>query len=126
MDRDQFQQHVFADPLLSEPIRRAASAGGPKQFGPMTEAAVVALMFPVVRYVLVHIGLPWLYELKRYSELQRLKVLGWIDERYAEEGLDPDAAEAAGDALCRQLEATTDADARSAWERLRDLFRGEQ
>ena len=65
MDREEFQQHVFADPRLAEPIRRAASKGQPRQFGLITEAAVVALMFPLVRYVLVHVGLPWLDAGKR-------------------------------------------------------------
>jgi len=26
-------------------------------------------MFPIVKYLLTNIGLPWMYELKRYSEL---------------------------------------------------------
>jgi len=103
-------------------MRRASSAGGPKQFGVITEAAVVALMFPLVKYVLTHIGLPWLHELKRISELQRQKLHQWIDQRYREEGFDPDAAEAAGDALCDELQATTDAEARGAWQRLLELF----
>ena len=44
MDREQFQQHVFADPHLAEPIRRAASKGRPKQFGVITEAAEISLL----------------------------------------------------------------------------------
>jgi len=61
----------------------------------VVEAAVVALMFPIVQYIVVQIGLPWLHELKRYSEVQRQKVHEWIDEQSRAEGLDPDAVEAA-------------------------------
>ncbi len=123
MDRDQFLRIISNDPQLGDPINQAAKAGQSKQFSVITEAAVVALMFPIVNYLLTRIGLPWLYELKRYSELQRKKVHNWIDERYREEGFDPDAAEAASDALCEHLEQTTDAGARAAWERLAGLMK---
>jgi len=39
------------------------------------EAAIVALVFPVVRHLLANIGLPWMRELSRYTELDRRKVL---------------------------------------------------
>ena len=83
---------------------------------------MVALMFPLVSYVLVHVGLPWLHAAKRFSDLQLAKVHRWIDERYREEGLDPDAAEAAADALCEELQSITDAEARGAWERLAEAM----
>ena len=122
MNRQEFQKAVAGSAHLSGPIERAARAGQPQQFGLVTEAAVVALMFPLAKYVLTQIGLPWLYELKRYSELQRQKFHAWIDEKYREEGFDPDAAEAVGDALLKELEQTTDATAQSAWERLTRLL----
>ena len=59
--------------------------------------------------------------MKRYSELQRQKLHQWIDKKYREEGFDPDAAEAAGDKLLDELEQTTDAAARDAWQRLTQL-----
>jgi hypothetical protein len=115
---------IAADPNLSEPIARAGQAARPgTQFTVVAEAAVVALMFPIVKYIVVQIGLPWLYELKRYSELQRQTVHQWIDERSRAEGLDPDAAEAASEALCRELEQTTSASARASWQRLADLLK---
>ena len=123
MDRDKFLQIISNDPQLADPLKQAAKAGQPAQFSLVTEAAVVALMFPIVKYVLTNIGLPWLHELKRYSEVQRQKVHKWIDEKYREQGFDPDAAEAASDALCEQLEQTTKAEARSAWERLAVLMK---
>lgn len=123
MTRDEFQKTIHDDPRLSEPIHTAAAAASPQQFGVITEAAVVALMFPVARFVVMQVGLPWLYELGRYSELQRRRVHQWIDARYREEGIDPDQAEAASEKLMDELEATTDASVRGAWEHLRELLK---
>ena len=122
MTREEFERVVLADPHLAEPIRASASGNAAKQFGLMTEAAIIALMFPVVKFLLTRIGLPWLSELGRYSELQRGRVHEWIDAKYREEAFDPQQAEAASDALIEQLESTTDRSARSAWERLVHLF----
>ena len=58
----------------------------------------------------------------RQTILQRQKVHEWIDASYRDEGFDPEQAEAASDALIERLETTTDQSARSAWERLVDLF----
>jgi hypothetical protein len=118
MDCNEFSAFIAADPNLKGPIERAGKLGRPEQFAMVTEVAVVTLMFPIVRYILLHISLPWLNELKRYSELQREKVHRWIDERSRAEGIDPDAAEAASEALIRELERTTGASARASWERL--------
>jgi hypothetical protein len=122
MTREEFQRIVSADPQLAESIQAAAESGQSQQFGVLTEAAVIALMFPVARYILSSFALPWLHELNRYSELQRQKVHEWIDTSYRDEGFDPEQAEAASDALIERLETTTDDSARSAWERLADLF----
>jgi hypothetical protein len=123
MNRTEFAATIAADPNLSGPIERAGQAVRPGQYTVVAEAAVVALMFPIVQYIVVHIGLPWLYELKLYSELQRQKVHQWIDERSRAEGLDPDAAEAASETLFQELEGTTDASARASWERLAKLLK---
>ncbi len=124
MTRDEFAEAVKADPQLAGPIQ--AAAGGAirtRSFGMMSEAAVIALMFPIAKHLLTQFALPWLSELGRYSELQRQKVHEWIDEKYRDEGFDPQQAEAASDALIERLELTTDRSARTAWERLVGLFR---
>ena len=126
MNRDEFRDAIAADPNLSGPIERAAKAAKPKQMAVATEAAVVVLMFPIARYVLVHVGLPWLHEAKRYSELWRQKVHRWIDEQYEREGLDPDDAEAASEALREELEGITDTSARASWERLADRMSADE
>jgi hypothetical protein len=124
MTAEEFRGIVEADGNPSGPVHRAARAGKPpEQFGPITEVAVVALMFPIVRYVLSEIGLPWLHELRRWSELWRQKFHRWIDEQHRKEGFDPDAAEAAGEALREELQRTTDSAARQAWERLREMMK---
>jgi hypothetical protein len=129
MTREEFQRIVATEPQVRGVVERAGRAGSKasttRQFAFVAEAAAVALMFPIARYVLVNIGLPWLSELKRYSELQRQKVHAWIDECFLAEGLDPYVAEAASNAFCQELEQTTAADARAAWERLADLMRKE-
>ena len=122
MSSTQFAKRLAADPHLQAPVQRAAQAGGPSQYSVLTEAAVVALMFPIAKYVLTTFGLPWLHEVQRYSELQRRKVHEWIDAKYREEGIDPDAAEAASTALCDELERVTDTSARASWERLREVL----
>ena len=121
MQRDQFEQWLSAHPEVAGPIRTAGS-GGTRQFDLLTSAATIALMYPVVEYLLTHIGLPWLYELGRYSELQRTRVHRWIDEAYRDEGFDPDQAEAASDRLIAELESTTDHQTRESWERLLALL----
>jgi hypothetical protein len=127
MNQDEFARMIAADPNLSGPVDRAAEAARPPMLsGGLVEGAVVVLMFPIVRYVVVHIGLPWLHTLKHYSELQREKVHRWIDAQYRVEGFDPDAASAASDALCDELERTTDASARASWENLAALMKSEK
>ena len=123
MTPDEFQQQVATDPHVRQTIEHAARAARRgRSFGGVTEVAIVVLMFPIVRYVLREIGLPWLHELRRYSELQRQRVHRWIDEEYEDYGFDPDEAEAASDALLDQLEQTTDAGARESWQQLATLI----
>lgn len=124
MTIEEFREVVSGEADLARPIQRAARAAGPAQYGAITQAAVWALMFPVVSFILTSVGLPWLHEAGRFLELYRQRFHRWIDERYREAGLDPDAAEAAGDALRNELERTTDAGARAAWERLAELLIG--
>jgi hypothetical protein len=62
MNRNEFATTIAADPNLSGPIERAGQAARPGQYTVVAEAAVVALMFPIVKSIVVQIGLPWLYE----------------------------------------------------------------
>lgn len=128
MTREEFEQLVSQNPFLSTSIRSAAAAipASRDTFGPAGELAAIAVLFPVVVFVVKEIGLPWLHELKRYSELWREKFHNWVDEQYRKHGLDPEAAEAAGAALRRELESVTDGGARKSWERFAELLRREK
>jgi hypothetical protein len=123
MKAEEFQKIVSQDPVLAEPLKNAAAAVPSGKFGiELGEAAALVFMFPIARFILVQIGLPWFYEAKRYSELWRLKFHNWIDEKSRKEGIDPDQAEVAGEALRKELEKTTDLQARAAWEKLSKLL----
>ena len=43
--------------------------------------ATLVLLFPLVRYILMEIGLRWLTTAKKYSELQRRRVEDWVDRK---------------------------------------------
>ena len=122
MDRTQFEEFLADEPELRRAIVQSAGAAKSRQFTGLTETAAVVLMFPVLSFVLQQIGLPWLHEAKRFSELYRQKVHQWIDERYRADGFDPDAAEEASEALLVKLEQTTNPSLRAAWERLREAI----
>lgn len=129
MTPNEFQQLVSQDPALASPLRNAAGSIQPRTrgtFGTPTELAAIALLFPVVSYIIKNFGLPWLHEAKRYSDLWRQKFHNWIDEQQRQHGLNPDEVEVAGQALVRELEAITDAGAQKAWERLAELLRKEK
>ena len=125
MTQEEFEKLISEDPALVAPMRKAAAAISHKRmtFAATTELAAIAVVFPIVIFVVKEIGLPWLYEAKRYSELWRLQFHKWIDEQYRGHGLDPDATEAAGNALRRELEAITETKARKSWERFATLLR---
>jgi len=125
MTQEEFQEFVAQDAHVAGPLGRAARKMQPARFGLPTEAALVVVLFPLVQYMLTKFGLPWLSELRRYSEVQRRRVHEWIDEHYREHGYDPDAAEAASDALVDELEATTDAQSRQSWEKLAGLLKAD-
>ena len=67
-------------------------------------------------FIVRNIGLPWLHEASRYSDLWRLKFHEWIHTQYEKHGFDPDEAEAFGEALRVELEKTSESEVRAAWE----------
>lgn len=128
MTKEEFERLISQDPALATPIHNAAAAISPprRAFGGATELAAIAVLFPVAVYVIKHIGLPWLYEAKRYSEVWRQKFHNWIDKQYRKQGFDPDTAEAVGEALRLELEKITDAGAKKSWEDFAELLRQEK
>ena len=123
MTIEEFQEIISQDPALEEPLRNAAKSIPGRQFGLVTTGAAIAILFPVAVFMVRNIGLPWLHEASRYSELWRQKFHNWIDTKYREHGFDPDEVEAAGEALRSELEQITDASAQKAWERFAHLIK---
>jgi hypothetical protein len=122
MGPEEFRAVVSQDTHLQAAVARAAEAAPARQQLGVGEALLIAAMFPIVQFTVTRIGLPWLHEVGRYSELWRQKFHRWLDEEYRAAGFDPDQAAAAGEALAKELEQTTDGGARRSWERLRDLL----
>lgn len=89
------------------------------------EMAVLVALFPLVAFVVKNIGLPWLHEAARYSELWRQKFHTWVDEQYRRHNMDPEALQAAGEALRKELEAVTEKEVKNSWERLVELLKKE-
>ena len=123
MTNEEFVQWSQANPQLVESLRRAALAAPSRQFSHVTEAAFLIAIFPVARFVLIRIGLPWLHTASRWSELKRQETERWLDEQYEERGFDVEASEATTKALCSELERVSGADARISWELLRDTLK---
>ena len=122
MEQNEFAERVQA----SEDLRKAISSAGqplaPAQFGTPTELAVIALMFPMVKFLIQHIGLPWAYELSRYSELQRKKFSDWIDQQYTKQGVEASKALEASKRLIQQLEESTTEASREPWNQLQQAM----
>jgi hypothetical protein len=128
MTQEEFARIVSEDPVLSKAFRNvaAASRADRERSGTFTEVAIIVVLFPVAVHVVRNIGLPWLYEANRYTELWRKEFHTWVDKKYREHGFDPESVEKAGYALRRELEETVDTHARKAWERLAELLRKEK
>ncbi|MEW5922909.1 MAG: hypothetical protein AB1746_02880 [Candidatus Zixiibacteriota bacterium] len=127
MTVDEYKQIVESDPAISGPlyntVRSIPADRSQGTYSLLGETAVIALLFPVVSYIIRNIGLPWLHEAKRFSELWRIKFDKWIDGLYDQKGIPPELAEKAGNALRRELEAVTEKDARKSWERFAELIK---
>lgn len=121
MNPNEFVDAVRATPFLAGPISRSGMVVSPPMRDSSrtaSELAAIVVMYPLVRYAITQIGLPWLYEARRYSELWRVRLHEWIDEQCRTNGYNPKTLARASEALRRELEAVTDAKARQSWERL--------
>ncbi len=125
MNQEEFQKFMQTEQELKATFDNIASQLPRIQqtFGTPIELAAIAILFPVAQFIVAQIGLPWLHETGRFSEIYRQKFHRWIDEQYTNNNLDPETAEAAGDALVKKLEATTESGVRAAWERFAGLLK---
>jgi hypothetical protein len=126
MNRDEFKEWLDTQPAVWRQVKDSAANIPPNVLGEsdhLDDDVIIALMFPVVSFVLREIGLPWKSEAKSYADLWRAKYRRWIDEQTDELDLHPYAVEAAGTELRRQLAATSDIDVRGSWEQLSNLLK---
>ena len=123
MQAEEFQTFLSDHEVVRDALYQALATRPARGFDLAVEAAGLVLLFPLIRFMLMEIGLPWLTTLKRYSELQRRQVEDWIDRQAESKGVDPEALEAASRKLIQELERTSEARARKQWERLRELLR---
>ncbi len=124
MNQQAFSQFLSESPALQAELQAVAQDN--TQFSVVTDAAMMVVLYPVVRFVVTELGLPWLHEVKRYSELQRQRFHRWIDSKYDEAGFDVDKAEKVGEKLLQQLEKTQDARLRQDYERLAMLLKEDE
>jgi hypothetical protein len=126
MTRDQFKTWIQQEQALWRQLQNAAASVPPNTIGAseeLTDDEIIAVMFPIVVFILKEIGLPWQFEARAYADVWRQKYRSWIDDQLDELGLHPYAVESAGTELRRQLTEETDGGLKQAWERLADLLR---
>jgi len=124
MTKEEFADHIANDPVLYDSILGAGGYEGGFGRGVSPEALMITIyfMYPLVRFVIREIGLPWLHEASRYSDLWRLRFDKWIDEEYHKQDIDVEKARKAGVALREELRKITDKNDRKAWEQLAALI----
>lgn len=122
MQSEAFQAFLAEHQAVRDTLQRASQTVPAKGFTTATEIATLVLLFPLVRYLLMEIGLPWLTTLKHYSEVQRQRVEEWIDHHAASHGLNPDEVDIASRQLMADLEQTTEVNSQKQWEHLKDLM----
>ena len=123
MTPDEFQAFAEANPAVRAALQGVLSTTPTRSYTGITEAAALVLLFPLARFLLTEIGLPWLTTLKHYSEAQRKRVERWIDSEAQGHGLDPDQIEEASKRLMDELEKSQDVGTRRQWERLTELLK---
>ncbi len=123
MTPDEFKAFAEVNPAVNAALQSAISTTPTRSYTGLTEATALVLLFPLARFLLTEIGLPWLTTLKRYSEVERQRVESWIDNQALGQGLNPDQVEAASKQLMEELEKSQDIGARQQWERLAELLK---
>jgi hypothetical protein len=123
MEPQAFEEFLAASDQVRGALQRAAQAVPAMGHSAIVDMAALVLLLPLVRLVLMDIGLPWLATLRKYSDVQRCRVEDGIDAHAESHGLDPDAVEAESRQLLKELEQTTGADARGQWDRLTELLK---
>lgn len=128
MNTNEFKEFILENPTIVTPLfntTNIAKSHTKGTFGTPLEIAAIIALLPLVSYVVNNIGLPWLYEAKRYSELWRTRFHKWVDNQHNQHDLDPSTLKTQGDALREELEKVTEKSAQKIWERLAELMKKE-
>lgn len=73
MQAEEFQTFLSDHEVVRDALHQALATRPARGFGTVTDVAALVLLFPLIRFMLMEIGLPWLTTLKRYSELSAAK-----------------------------------------------------
>lgn len=119
----EFSNLVAQEPEVEATLLKVFSKVDRNSYSAISEVIALSALLPVVVFLVREVGMPWLYEGKRYSELWRAKFHEWIDNQYEKEGFDPDLTEAAGAELIEKLENTNSSTTREAWERFAEKIK---
>jgi len=124
MTHEEIEQIISQDQHLRAPIETVAEHifASRQTFGAAADITAAAIILPVTIFVVKEIGLPWLHEMKRYSDLWRLKFNKWIDQQYKKHGVDTDMVIRASKVLRKELEKITDEQAQQSWEKFAALL----
>ena len=115
---------IVSDPVLDDFFRTVSEKTQPniRGFGGLPlELVSAALLYPVAYFIIKEIGLPWLYELKVYSDLWRTKFHVWIEQQYKENHVTQQRAKIAGEVIRKELERLS-GDSRKSFEQLLEVL----
>jgi hypothetical protein len=126
MTRQEFEQWLAGEPNIWNTIRESAGKIPPNTVGAegeLTDDVILAVMHPVVSFVLTEIGLPWRHEPREYADLWRQKFRSWLAAESDDLNLHPYAIESAGTELRGRLGDLSDKSERASWERLAEALK---
>jgi hypothetical protein len=74
-------------------FQRVVEASASKYYGTelragAVEVAFLMLFFPVAKFIVSEIGMPWVIQAKRLSDLQIERLRSWIEQEYKRKGLE--------------------------------------
>ncbi len=126
MTTQEFEQFVTAEPAVKRTVCAAgAEVPGPAR-GAIVEGALVVSMFPIVVFLIMHVGLPWAKTAASLSEALRERFERWLAGYCKRNKLTPpDMAFEKLQALVQRLQALTEGPAKEAWQRLEELLERE-
>jgi|GEM_PF-6321220 hypothetical protein len=120
-----FKQFIQRNPYVRQILQISAQNLPSKNYNILSETGLIVLLFPIVRFIIVQIGLPWANLQHRYSEAQRQQLEDWLDDYAEQHDLDPDNIETASTVLMQNLEKTHEIEAQAQWEQLLELLQTE-